>query len=652
MGQSLTLISSQAGFRPSPILSLWCTGKNQVWMQQHGPQETALWNGSSFRYFSGSQTGLNPSANPATGIWKQKNGATWATSRFLSPYSVGPLGIANGGLAAISMVSSWQVYNKFTLPAFNQLSEQNWDASVLHPCDSLLFVAPEKGIRKINLNDFGNTLLEADSLALLHGFTARAKRTGNSACFQKSDFSWVCFSKESKPTYMQPSFLGMPSGKIHDLVFLPNGDTLFLFQEMGSPFSEAYVHRDGETIRLRDSLPNLGSDLRFVENDRTGKIWMTSEAGYLYRIGNQAVSSYFLGESGKAPTCFSLDSSGNKWIGTSNGSLIRFSDILPKIKHNHPNPGPICPGKPIQFSDSSRSIAGEIVERTWYFGDGDSSALANPRHEFGQFGTYIVSLFVRDVAGNEAITRDTLIFYPQPDLVVYPTSKQLETCLGDSLRAFSSSLLEWKFEGQMVSSNKTIFVSQPGWYRVVANEKGCLITDSILVIKKAGYNFGVDIRLENNMLEGDLVRTVSNPVVLQFAAQNNPGFCDLAWELNSTYIGSGETANANLGTGNYSINLKGKTPAGCEISGSRNFTIEALDFPNLITANGDGKNDLFEIPGTQISNLTLYNRWGKEIFLASPYQNNWPSSNVGPGTYFYRLEAGGKSYSGWVMVVR
>jgi gliding motility-associated-like protein len=77
--------------------------------------------------------------------------------------------------------------------------------------------------------------------------------------------------------------------------------------------------------------------------------------------------------------------------------------------------------------------------------------------------------------------------------------------------------------------------------------------------------------------------------------------------------------------------------------------------PNLVTGNGDGKNDLLNIEALSFypeNELVIFNRWGKEVFSASPYQNNWPSADVQPGTYFYRLQAGGKSVTGWVMVGR
>ena len=61
---------------------------------------------------------------------------------------------------------------------------------------------------------------------------------------------------------------------------------------------------------------------------------------------------------------------------------------------------------------------------------------------------------------------------------------------------------------------------------------------------------------------------------------------------------------------------------------------------NIITPNGDGKNDLLEFqflefyPGNR---LEVFNRWGKKIYEAAPYLNNWNAADFSDGTYFYTL---------------
>jgi gliding motility-associated-like protein len=78
-----------------------------------------------------------------------------------------------------------------------------------------------------------------------------------------------------------------------------------------------------------------------------------------------------------------------------------------------------------------------------------------------------------------------------------------------------------------------------------------------------------------------------------------------------------------------------------------------LEIPNLVTVNGDGKNDFFEIPYLYwYANpaLNIYDRWGKEVYSSSQYANNWDAKNLSEGIYYFTLSSEGKAWKGWVLV--
>jgi gliding motility-associated-like protein len=66
--------------------------------------------------------------------------------------------------------------------------------------------------------------------------------------------------------------------------------------------------------------------------------------------------------------------------------------------------------------------------------------------------------------------------------------------------------------------------------------------------------------------------------------------------------------------------------------------------PNIITANGDGVNDIFVISGlVENSKLIILNRWGNTIYQSDNYLNNWDGKDKGgryvsEGVYTYSLE--------------
>ena len=111
---------------------------------------------------------------------------------------------------------------------------------------------------------------------------------------------------------------------------------------------------------------------------------------------------------------------------------------------------------------------------------------------------------------------------------------------------------------------------------------------------------------------------------------------------------------------------------GCEASVSHSVYIEAdLEFPNIITPNGDGKNDVFAIINLDVerpNQLAIYNRWGKKVFGCNNYQtyardgviynaeNGFSADNLSDGVYFYSFHYQGRvravDFHGTITVIR
>jgi gliding motility-associated-like protein len=65
----------------------------------------------------------------------------------------------------------------------------------------------------------------------------------------------------------------------------------------------------------------------------------------------------------------------------------------------------------------------------------------------------------------------------------------------------------------------------------------------------------------------------------------------------------------------------------------------AQEVPNIITPDGDGKNDRFELPlpiGT--CRLMIYDQRYRLVFSSQQYDNNWDASGLPAGNYFYLVE--------------
>lgn len=87
---------------------------------------------------------------------------------------------------------------------------------------------------------------------------------------------------------------------------------------------------------------------------------------------------------------------------------------------------------------------------------------------------------------------------------------------------------------------------------------------------------------------------------------------------------------------------------------------DLLFFYSAFTPNGDGDNDVFYIGNVEKypdNNLKIYNRYGKMIYSATNYANDWNGTYLGneipTGTYFYIFNDGKeKKYNGTVTIMR
>lgn len=89
---------------------------------------------------------------------------------------------------------------------------------------------------------------------------------------------------------------------------------------------------------------------------------------------------------------------------------------------------------------------------------------------------------------------------------------------------------------------------------------------------------------------------------------------------------------------------------------------DQFTFYNGISPNGDGKNEKWIVDGLdefKDNELTIYNRWGDEIFKSKGYSsaNAWDGGNLNQGTYFYVLKVNdvngaAKVYKGYITLIK
>lgn len=86
------------------------------------------------------------------------------------------------------------------------------------------------------------------------------------------------------------------------------------------------------------------------------------------------------------------------------------------------------------------------------------------------------------------------------------------------------------------------------------------------------------------------------------------------------------------------------------------FSFEGI---NLLTINGDGKNDFLRLEDVlggkgcdlQFEGIDVFDRWGKRVYHQTDPNFAWPESSKENGTYFYLIRISGKSFTGWIHLV-
>jgi gliding motility-associated-like protein len=79
------------------------------------------------------------------------------------------------------------------------------------------------------------------------------------------------------------------------------------------------------------------------------------------------------------------------------------------------------------------------------------------------------------------------------------------------------------------------------------------------------------------------------------------------------------------------------------------------DIQKGISPNGDDKNDYLKLKANKVE---IFNRYGKEVYSKTDYNNDWHGQFMGggempDGTYYYVIElVSGATRTGWIYINR
>lgn len=310
----------------------------------------------------------------------------------------------------------------------------------------------------------------------------------------------------------------------------------------------------------------------------------------------------------------------------------------------------VMPSPTVNLGNDTTLCSGQLVLNatqpgaTYQWQDGSS----NSSFTITQSGTYSV-----EVKSGACTTRDSIqVSYVQP--LAFNLGADQKLCAGESLqlRVFSGRSHYW----QDGSTDETFEVTAPGVYWTEVTDGCQTVRDSVRIsyITLPAVDLGPDAFLPTGEL---LTLDATQPGATyqwQDGSSNNsftitqPGIYWVKIQ-NACGIASDTIAVTQVEITPDPDVLPVPEPAPHPV------ICTAENFPNVITPNGDGKNDTFQIncPTEQNWQLTIYNRWGKTLFQMDVYRGDWNAEGMGNGIYYYTLiNKTGYSVKGVIHVLR
>lgn len=186
---------------------------------------------------------------------------------------------------------------------------------------------------------------------------------------------------------------------------------------------------------------------------------------------------------------------------------------------------------------------------------------------------------------------------------------------------------QWYKDGVIIpdATDQMYLTNESGTFSVQVDLGDCSAAGSIDLVSEL-FDSSIDVPEVNYIFEDEsLMVTVTTTA-------SNPEF---EWYLDNTLIvGASDDFFEATEFGNYKVIISETT--GCEASKTYEFIVEEAQvvekIPNVISPNGDGINDTWEIPMQYVSGtnteVKILNDRGKVIFQTMDYQNNWPQNQL------------------------
>lgn len=272
-------------------------------------------------------------------------------------------------------------------------------------------------------------------------------------------------------------------------------------------------------------------------------------------------------------------------------------------------------------------------------------------------------------ANNCSITDSVQIVQPPVFSVLVSDSSNV-SCFGMSDGKFSvatnggTPTFTYTLNGQTATTTQFDSLSAGNYQIVVTDMNGCTASVTHVVSEPDSVHAAITANPSTGIVPATINLT-----------SNSEGNTKQVWMLNGAPLDSNVTYSHLFNqAGEYDMILIATNDNGCPDTATVKIIISDtlhVIFPNVITPNGDGLNDNFDVKqvGVESIEITFFNRWGeivnsaKEDNISTPVVSLWDGTVAfsgaycSDGTYFYvavikDLKGAVKSVKGFVQVFK
>lgn len=298
---------------------------------------------------------------------------------------------------------------------------------------------------------------------------------------------------------------------------------------------------------------------------------------------------------------------------------------------------PFCVGKPVSFSDTTRTNYGTVSIWSWNFGDpvtlADTSHLQNPVYTYNTPGSYTIKLVMGNSKGCIDSTSRNITVLSTPALSLFP--RDTSYCGLDSLQltATGTGTFSWSPNSNIIGSNTAtplVYPTTSTLYFVTLDLQGCKSRDSVRVTPIFDLTAAITAN-PTSICEGD---------TLTLTGSSNHTNVSWQWSSAATLSSPNTQVTRAFPIATTMYMLQTKWGNNCIATATKNIPVTLLAVPDA----GPGTSYCTGQPGIQLtaSGGVSY-QWTPTAGLSNPNIANPIATPISTTTYYVAVGVNGCS---------